>query len=92
MCLQTHVCQCTHTSVANGAFSMHSWLRLVGSFRLQVSLAKEPYKTDYILQARPIILRSLRIVATPYLMFALLYWGACKAVHTDSMESNVPRK
>jgi len=26
---------------------------------------KEPYKTDYILQKRPIILRSLLIVATP---------------------------
>jgi len=27
--------------------------------------AKEPYKRDYILQKRPVILRSLRIVATP---------------------------
>ena len=30
------------------------------------SFAKEPYKTDYILQKRPIIWRSLLIVATPY--------------------------
>jgi len=29
-------------------------------------LQKEPYKRDYILQKRPIILRSLLIVATPY--------------------------
>jgi len=28
--------------------------------------AKEPYNRDYILQKRPIILRSLLIVATPY--------------------------
>ena len=42
------------------------WLRLVGSLKLYVSLAKEPYKRDYILQKRPIILRSLLIVATPY--------------------------
>jgi len=42
------------------------WLRLVGSFKLQVSFAKEPYKRDCILQKRPIILRSLLIVATPY--------------------------
>ena len=42
------------------------WLRLVGSLKLQVSSAKEPYKTDDILQKRPIILRSLLTAATPY--------------------------
>ena len=42
------------------------WLRLVGSLKLQVSFAKEPYKKDDILQKRLIILRSLLIVATPY--------------------------
>jgi len=41
------------------------WLRWVCSFKLKVSVAKEPYKRDYILQT-PIILRSLMIVATPY--------------------------
>jgi len=30
-------------------------------------IAKEPYKRDDVLQKRPIILRSLLIVATPYL-------------------------
>jgi hypothetical protein len=40
------------------------WLRLVGSSKIQVSNAKEPKKRDYILQKRPIILRSLLIVAT----------------------------
>jgi len=43
------------------------WLRLVGSLKLYVSFAKEPYKKDYILQKRPIILRSLLIVAAPYI-------------------------
>ena len=43
------------------------WLRLVGSLKLHVSFAKEPYKRDNILQKRPRILRSLLIVATPYL-------------------------
>ena len=43
------------------------WLRLVGSLKLQVSFANEPYKRDYILQKRPIFLRSLLSVATPYL-------------------------
>jgi len=42
------------------------WLRLVGSLKLQVSFAKEPYKRDYVLQKIPIILRRLLIVATPY--------------------------
>jgi len=42
------------------------WLRLVGSLKLQVPFAKEPYERDDILQKRPIILRSLLIVATPY--------------------------
>ena len=41
-------------------------LWLVGSIKLQVFFAKEPYKRDNILQKRPIILRSLLIVATPY--------------------------
>ena len=42
------------------------WLLIVRSLELQVSFAKEPYKIDDILQKRPIILRSLLIVATPY--------------------------
>jgi len=42
------------------------WLRLVGSLKLQVSFAKEPYKRDDIPQKRPTILRRLLIVATPY--------------------------
>jgi len=42
------------------------WLWLIVSLKLQVSFAKEPYKRDYILQKRPVVLRSLLIVATPY--------------------------
>ena len=34
--------------------------------KLYVSFAKEPFKRDDILRTRPIILRSLLIVATPY--------------------------
>ena len=48
------------------SWSCMGWLRLVGSLTSQVSLAKELYKTDDILQKRPIILRSLLHVATPY--------------------------
>ena len=32
-----------------------AWLRLVGSLQLQVSFAKAPYKTDDILQKKPIL-------------------------------------
>jgi len=53
------------------------WLRLVGSLKLQVSFAKEPYKRDYILQTRPIIIRSLLIVATPYHILI------CDMLYTD---------
>ena len=41
------------------------WLRLVVSFKLWVSFAKEPYKRHYILQKKPVNLRSLIIVSTP---------------------------
>jgi len=41
------------------------WLRLVGSLKLLVSFAKEPYKRNNILQKRPTILRSLLLEATP---------------------------
>ena len=47
------------------------WLRLVGSLKSQVSFVKEPYKRDYILQKRHIILRSLLIVATPQRVVSL---------------------
>jgi len=39
---------------------------VVGSLKTWVSFAKKPYKRDYILQKRLIILRSLLVVATPY--------------------------
>jgi len=47
------------------------WLRLVGPLKLKVSFAEEPYEKDYILQKRPMILRSLLIVATPYEQMAV---------------------
>jgi len=42
------------------------WLRLVGSMKLQVSFAKEPYKRDYILQKTPIICSILLTVTNLY--------------------------
>jgi len=42
------------------------WLWFLGSMKLQVSFAKEPYKRANILQKRPIILSILLTVATLY--------------------------
>jgi len=60
-----------HRIWSSSAFVGMGWLRLVGSLQLQVSFAKEPYKKDDILQKRPIILRSLLIVAPPYLFIRI---------------------
>jgi len=42
------------------------WLRLVGSLKSQVSFAEYSLFYRALLQKRPIILRSLLIIATPY--------------------------
>jgi len=56
-------------NIAQTSAHIHiGWLRLVVLLKLQVSLVKEPYKRDYILQKRPIISRSLHIVATPHVI------------------------
>ena len=62
--LRGHVV-CESARASSGVLDM-GWLRLVGCLKSYVSFAKEPYKRDYILQKRPIILRRLLIVATPY--------------------------
>jgi len=69
MCDITHMNECcmishiwTHSWVQTHdwcSFAWYGWLRLVSSIKLQVSIAKEPYKRDYILPKRPIIWRSI---------------------------------
>ena len=49
------------------------WLRLVGSLKLQVSFAKEPYKRDYLLQKTPIILQEPTNRSHP--IMGILYFG-----------------
>ena len=44
--------------------TLMGWLRLVGFLKSEVFFAKEPCKRDDILQRRPMILRSLVIIAT----------------------------
>ena len=50
------------------------WLHVINSLKSQVSFAKKPYTRDVILPKRPMILRSLLIVATPY---ASATWRRC---------------
>jgi len=64
-----HVCEwvMSHKNESCHVWMSHmGWLRLVGSIKLYVSFAKEPYKRDDIVQKRPIIWSILLIVATPY--------------------------
>ena len=49
------------------ALSTMGWHQLVDSLKLQVSFAEYSLFYRDLLQKRPIILRSLLIVATPYL-------------------------
>jgi len=52
MYVYMHMCTHNRTYVCLGR------LRLVGSFKLQVSFAKEPYRRDKILQQRPFIFHT----------------------------------
>jgi len=64
--------------MSNSCSACHmGWLWLVGSIKLQLSFAKEPYKRDDILQKRPVIKSILLTVATPYLcLFRVSFrWG-----------------
>ena len=47
-------------------WSTMGWLRRAGSLKSQVSFANEPYKRDYILQKKPVILRSLLMEGSAY--------------------------
>jgi len=76
MCYMTHPYMWNDSIIHMKLYAWKStmgWLRWVGSLKLQVSFAKEPYKTDDILQKRPIILRSLLTVATPYWRSVCIY-------------------
>ena len=67
------------------------WLRLVGSLKLQVSSAKEPYERDDILQKRPTNIRSLLISATPYQCFRLAASTRGYISHTHTLSHTQTR-
>jgi len=64
----------SYSYVWHASHSNMGWLRSVGSLNWQVSFTKEPYKRDDILQKRPVILRSLLTVATPYMTWLVFLY------------------
>jgi len=50
--------------------------------------AKEPYKRDDILQKRPILLRSLLIIATPYLIFDTM-WSLVSSMKKNPIKETI---
>jgi len=65
-CLYPHKNKTAVTTRLVVVYSDMGWLQLVGSIKLQVSFAKEPYKRDYILHKRLEVLPILLTVATPF--------------------------
>ena len=72
-----HTCDLTRSSVAGitarcvleaKGSAVMGWLRLVGSLKVQVFFAEYSLFYRALLQKRPIILRSLLIVGTPYII------------------------
>jgi len=59
-------CHALVTHIMRYASRPMGWLRLAGSLKLQVSFAGYSLFYRALLQKRPMILRSLLIVATPY--------------------------
>jgi len=64
VCERERACEYTYM-IIYVLFITMEWLWLVGSIKLYVSFAKEPYKRDDILKKRPVILSILLTVATP---------------------------
>ena len=62
----THMNESCHTHEYVMSETGMGWLRLVGSFKSHVSFAEYSLFYRALLQKRPIIWRSLLIVATPY--------------------------
>jgi len=81
MCI-SRVCDRTHSDSSPRGRDMttcpgdESWVLVpISEGMWHVSFAKEPYKRDHILHKRPIILRSLLIVATPYVYTSYILYG-----------------
>ena len=80
--IYTRVYMYIYTYTIERLYDTHmGWLRLVGSLKLQVSFAEYSLYYRFFLQKRPIILRSLLIVATPYAKKRRMFETFCCARH-----------
>jgi len=64
------------------------WLRLVGSLKLQVSFTEDRLFYRSLLQKRPVILRSLLSVATPYEWITSHTFGNCDCSRIRTMNKS----
>jgi len=61
------------------------WLRLVGSLKLYVSFAKEPYKWDDILQKKPMIFKEPTNRSHPIVdLYFCIHMCVCMCVHVNA--------
>ena len=81
-----HMCDVTSSYMWRDIWLNMGWLWLVGSIKVYVSFAKEPYKRDYILQKRLIIESILLTVANTYVCvwkrerrMCVCVWGGKKS-------------
>ena len=74
VCVCFFVCVYVCVGSAFDCISGMGWLRLVGSFKLWVSFAEYRLFYRVFLQKRPMILRSLLIVATLYVESAVIVY------------------
>jgi len=95
----SHVDQSCHSSCHMwiSHVTLMGWLRLVGSLKLQVSFAEYSLFYRARLQKRPVILRSLLVVATPYLdiragryMHSTCYYTCYYTFEPFSSDANTP--
>jgi len=88
VCIYIYVCICTYvyicimliiTYIYEGiymcTYTRMGWLRLVGSLKLYVSFEKYSLFYRALLQKRHVLLRSLLIVATPYVYLYVYTYG-----------------
>jgi len=59
--MYAHICRSLTQKSSIGVWTSMGWLRLVGSLKLQISFAKEPYKRDYTLQMHILIYICMHI-------------------------------
>jgi len=60
------------------------WLRFVGSLKLQISFAMQPYKIDDILQNRPIIFKDTTNRSHPIASETHCVMHPMNHMHTDT--------